>query len=74
MWNQLALIEQCDVFCSPHTGFAFLAQFVGTPWLTIAGCPGRSICLTGCRSSQRCGLPQLPCERTPRQPLYAPLV
>ena len=39
MWNQLALIEQCDLFCSPHTGFAFLAPYVGTPWLTISGCP-----------------------------------
>jgi hypothetical protein len=39
MWNQLALIGQCDLFCSPHTGFAFLAPYVGTPWLTISGCP-----------------------------------
>jgi hypothetical protein len=39
MWNQLALMEQCDLFCSPHTGFAFFSQMVGTPWLTIAGCP-----------------------------------
>lgn len=39
LWNQLALIEQADMFCSPHTGFAFLAQFVGTPWLTVSGCP-----------------------------------
>jgi hypothetical protein len=39
MWNQLALIERCDLFCSPHTGFAFLAPYVGTPWLTISGCP-----------------------------------
>jgi hypothetical protein len=38
-WNQIALIEECDLFCSPHTGFAFVAQFVGTPWLTISGCP-----------------------------------
>ena len=39
MWNQLALMAQCDLFCSCHTGFAFFAQFVGTPWLAIAGCP-----------------------------------
>lgn len=39
MWNQLALFERCDLLCAPHTGFAFLAPFVGTPWLTIAGCP-----------------------------------
>lgn len=38
-WNQIALIEECDLFCSPHTGFAFVAQFVGTPCLTISGCP-----------------------------------
>ncbi|PIN88584.1 hypothetical protein COU61_04300, partial [Candidatus Pacearchaeota archaeon CG10_big_fil_rev_8_21_14_0_10_35_13] len=37
LWNQLALIESCDVFISPHTGFAFLAPCVGTPWLEIAG-------------------------------------
>jgi len=39
LWNQLALIERADIFCSPHTGFAFLGAFVGTPWLTISGCP-----------------------------------
>lgn len=39
MWNQIALIEACDLFCSPHTGFAFISQFVGAPWLIIAGCP-----------------------------------
>ncbi len=39
MWNQFALIEQCDLFCSPHTGFAFFAQMVQTPWLAISSCP-----------------------------------
>ena len=39
MRKQLALFECCDLLCSPHTGFVFLAPFVGTPWLTIAGCP-----------------------------------
>ncbi|MEZ4865865.1 MAG: hypothetical protein R3C14_31415 [Caldilineaceae bacterium] len=39
MWNQIALIEGCDLFCSPHTGFAFLSQLVDTPWLVVAGCP-----------------------------------
>lgn len=39
MWNQIALIEMCDLFCSPHTGFAFVSQLVNTPWLVIAGCP-----------------------------------
>ncbi len=37
LWNQLELIRQCGVFISPHTGFAFLAPAVGTPWLEIAG-------------------------------------
>ncbi len=36
LWNQLALIKQCDVFIAPHTGFAFLAPCVGTPWLAIS--------------------------------------
>jgi len=35
--NQLAVVEQCDVFISPHTGFAFAVLCVGTPWLTISG-------------------------------------
>jgi hypothetical protein len=39
MWNQIALIERCDLFCSPHTGFAFSAHFAGTPWLSIGSCP-----------------------------------
>ena len=37
LWNQLALMERCDLFVSPHTGFAFLAPCVGTPWLTLSG-------------------------------------
>jgi ADP-heptose:LPS heptosyltransferase len=37
LWNQLALIEQCAMVIAPHTGFAFLAPCVGTPWLAIAG-------------------------------------
>ena len=39
LWNQLALIEASKMFCSPHSGFAFLSQVVGTPWLAISGCP-----------------------------------
>ena len=35
--NQLALIEISDLFISPHTGFAFLAPCLGTPWLAISG-------------------------------------
>lgn len=38
LWNQLALIQKCDIFLSPHTGFGFLPQLVGTPWLELANC------------------------------------
>jgi|SRR3989344_4538780 len=38
LWNQLALIESCDLFLSPHTGFAFLAPTLGTPWLALSNC------------------------------------
>ena len=37
IWNQLALLEWCDLLIAPHTGFAFLAPSVGTPWLAISG-------------------------------------
>lgn len=37
LWNQLALLEWCDLLIAPHTGFAFLAPSVGTPWLAISG-------------------------------------
>lgn len=35
--NQLALAERCDLHISPHTGFSFAAQCVGTPWLALSG-------------------------------------
>jgi len=35
--GQLAIIESCRLFVSPHTGFAYGALAVGTPWLTISG-------------------------------------
>jgi hypothetical protein len=35
--DQLALVEACDVFVSPHTGFGMAALAVGTPWLTVSG-------------------------------------
>jgi hypothetical protein len=38
LWKQLALLEASDVLVSPHTGFAFLAPCVGTPWLAIGAC------------------------------------
>jgi len=38
IWNQIAFIATCDIFISPHTGFAFIPPLVGTPWLEIATC------------------------------------
>ena len=35
--RQLAAVERCDLFLSPHSGFAFAAMAVGTPWLALAG-------------------------------------
>jgi hypothetical protein len=37
--EQLALVEACDVFLSPHTGFGCAAVSVGTPRLTLSGGP-----------------------------------
>jgi hypothetical protein len=37
--DQLALVEACDLFLSPHTGFGMAALAVGTPWLTLSGGP-----------------------------------
>lgn len=35
--RQLAAVQRCDFLLSPHTGFAFAAMAVGTPWLVLAG-------------------------------------
>jgi hypothetical protein len=35
--DQLAIVERCRFFLSPHTGFGMAALAVGTPWLTISG-------------------------------------
>lgn len=35
--EQLALVEACDVFLAPHTGFGLAALAVGTPWLSLSG-------------------------------------
>ncbi len=37
LWNQLALLASCQVLVAPHTGLAFLASCVGTPWLAVSG-------------------------------------
>jgi hypothetical protein len=37
--DQLAHVEACDLFMSPHTGFGLAALSVGTPWLTLSGGP-----------------------------------
>jgi hypothetical protein len=43
-WNesvatQFALMSACDLLVAPHTGFAFWASALGTPWLALSGCP-----------------------------------
>jgi hypothetical protein len=35
--EQLAVVEACDVFLSPHTGFGMAALSVATPWLALSG-------------------------------------
>jgi len=35
--TQLAMVEACDLFMSPHTGFGMAALAVGTPWLALSG-------------------------------------
>jgi hypothetical protein len=35
--EQLAAVEACDVFVSPHTGFGMAVLCVGTPWLSLSG-------------------------------------
>ena len=35
--DQVALVEASSLLVSPHTGFAFTASTVGTPWLAISG-------------------------------------
>jgi hypothetical protein len=35
--EQLAIVEASTVYVSPHSGFAFAAVSVGTPWLAISG-------------------------------------
>jgi hypothetical protein len=35
--DELAVVAQCDVLISPHSGFGMAALAVGTPWLSIAG-------------------------------------
>jgi hypothetical protein len=37
--EQLAFVEACDLFVSPHTGFGCAALAVGTPWLCLSGGP-----------------------------------
>jgi hypothetical protein len=35
--EQLAVVEACDLFLAPHTGFGLAALAVGTPWLALSG-------------------------------------
>jgi hypothetical protein len=52
--EQLALVEACDLFLSPHTGFGMAALAVATPWLTISRARGPSTSSTVCRSTRSC--------------------
>ncbi|MGH3939289.1 MAG: glycosyltransferase family 9 protein [Pseudonocardiaceae bacterium] len=35
--EQLAVVEACDLFLAPHTGFGLAALAVDTPWLALSG-------------------------------------
>lgn len=35
--EQLAVVEACELFLAPHTGFGLAALAVGTPWLALSG-------------------------------------
>ena len=35
--EQLAVVQECDLFLAPHTGFGMAALAVGTPWLALSG-------------------------------------
>jgi hypothetical protein len=35
--EQLAIVQACDLFLAPHTGFGLAALAVATPWLAISG-------------------------------------
>jgi hypothetical protein len=35
--EQLAVVESCDMFFAPHTGFGLAALAVATPWLSLSG-------------------------------------
>jgi hypothetical protein len=37
LFDQLAIVEACDLFIAPHTGFGMAALAVGTPWLALSG-------------------------------------
>jgi hypothetical protein len=37
--EQLAVVERCSLFVSPHTGFGTAVLAVGTPWLALSGGP-----------------------------------
>jgi hypothetical protein len=61
--NQLALAERCDLHISPHTGFSFAVQCVGTPWLVLTSNGSREYFLNGVPFASlypRC--PLYPCD------------
>ncbi len=53
--EQLAAVEACKLFLSPHTGFGFAALAVDTPWLDLVGRRlARVRSSTVCRSTRSC--------------------
>ncbi len=45
--EQLALVEACGLFLSPHSGFGMAALAVGTPWLALSGGPWHEYLMNG---------------------------
>jgi len=55
--EQLAVVEACDVFLAPHTGFGLAALAVGTPWRPSPAGPGSSTSSTTSPSAPSCPTP-----------------
>src|SRR5262249_27457757 len=67
--QQVALVEACDLFLSPHTGFGMAALAVATPWLTLSGGSWPEYFYNGVPSSP---LPPNPERFGPYPPYTAP--
>ena len=68
--EQLAVVQVCDLFIAPHTGFGMAALAVGTPWLALSG--GRWFEYFFNRVPFRSIIPD--CERYPSFTQFAPIV